>query len=348
MARGLRIGLFFLLGLVPIGLVANRWLPEIPLPHVVREKLAYWTEHGDEYDVLFLGSSRIKNHLIPSQFDRALNDRGIQLRSFNFGISAMHAPENGYLLDLILAQSHAHLRWVFIEIDFIDGSPQEDEKGTLRGVYWHDPERLKLVSNCLWCSRGLSFSQRFHDAKGRLNDFSGHALLFAQRAVCLGRGAGALLAWQFHFPPQPLDPQALGPGGDGWAPAQEKKADVQDRASGALRKEVASFLKTPPQPDEGDWSSQTALATLASKIVAAGATPVFVIPPRMCRSYFVPSADLRRRFPTINLCDAVSYPELYQEAVRVDSSHLNAKGAEAITRIVSARFGEILAASPRR
>ena len=66
-----------------------------------------------------------------------------------------------------------------------------------------------------------------------------------------------------------------------------------------------------------------------------------LIPPRVRDWYFVPSAANARRAAVINLCDPAAYPQLYAPEYRLDNSHLNAAGAEILTRIVADRFVEI-------
>ena len=83
------------------------------------------------------------------------------------------------------------------------------------------------------------------------------------------------------------------------------------------------------------------LGETIAQIIRAGAQPVLIIPPRTRVRYFVPSAENARLAPVIDLCSLVKFPELYDSRYRVDTSHLNAAGAEVFTRIVARRFLEI-------
>ena len=170
-------------------LMRQHSIPKPALPHVVREKIADLQVHGNEYDAIFLGSSRIQNHVMPHVFDAAAGERGIPMHTFNFGISGMHVPEDDYLLDLILAQPHVRLRWVFVEIEFFDGAILQDEDGTIRGLYWHDWPRLCSVFRCLFADTGGSIFHRLRTIREKTPVFFIHAKLFFQRAVNLGRGA---------------------------------------------------------------------------------------------------------------------------------------------------------------
>lgn len=331
----------FTAAMVVTGHLAFKALPEQPLPHTVREKMEHWRQYGNDYDAVFLGSSRIQNHIIPKQFDPLVSGRGGRFRSFNFGISSMHTPEDTYLLDLILAQSHRRLKWVFIEIDFFDLPVQKDEAGTARGVYWQDWPRMAAIfhrlfgETNLWTFRGM---RNVRNESGTLFD---HSMLFLQRSFCLGQGSDLLRRWLFHIPRETMDAKALGEWGDGWLPALAPNADSETTHANSLRSLLAERVKIPPRKDEAGQGSQDDLAVTLEKVEAAGAMPVLIIPPRTRQYYFYPQRALADRYPIVDTCDPIRYPELYQYDLRIDGSHLNRSGAEIFTRIVAARFLEI-------
>ena len=320
----------------------RRILPERRLPHIIREKAAWVSEQGDDYDALFLGSSRIQNHVMPALFDKIMTEGGIPMKSFNFGIASMHAPEDDYALDLILAAPHARLRWVFVEIDFFQTDLQTDQNGTFRALYWHDLPRFALLCRRLSTATETGFRRRFRDGFERWKAFIDHARVFFERSAEIGRGTELLGRRFLGESPPPMDWKALGPSGDGWMPAILQSKDIAERESGELGRFLKERTMKPPVRDEADPASQSILASLLAKIVKAGATPVIVIPPRIRESYFFPSPDMARRFPIIDLCNPAKYPGLYQEENHVDRSHLNEKGAEIFTRLLAESFLEVI------
>jgi hypothetical protein len=340
--RLLRAAVIAIAGFVLISGLAAHFLPAHELPYLVREKAAYLSEHGDEYDAIFLGSSRIQNHIIPEQFDRCMTDAGMPMRSFNFGISSMHSPEDEYVLDLILARPHARLRWIFIEIDFFHAAVQTDQSGTVRGAYWHDWPRFSLLCQCLSVVKKKGIRRNIQDAFSRWNDIFDHAQLFGQRSANTGRGAQMLAEWLFDISPVSMDWDALGKARDGWTPAIEKENDIAERRSGRLGTILKERIADPPSRDATDAAGQKALTSLLGKIVGAGAKPVIIIPPRLRKSYFYPAPELARRFPIINLCEPARFPDLYREDLRVDLSHLNGAGAEIFTRVTAEQFIEAI------
>ena len=316
-------------------------LPPPEMPTTVREKLTYFADHSGEYDAVFVGSSRIENHIMPSLFDRLVSTDGRPMKSFNAGVASLRTPEDGWVLDHILARKSPRLRWVFLEIDFFKTELQEDQKGTLRGVYWHDwPRFLQLCRRHLVMRDGFNLRDQIADFFERLHDFLDHLSAFGQYCTQLGRGALLFDRWRHANGPEPMDWKKLGENGDGWRPTRH--TEPQDGKSAArLAGLIGERTGTVPKPKKADRVSQAVLGEEIAKIIRAGAVPVLVIPPRTRVSYFTPSAENARRVAVINLCDPVKYPELYEARNRIDTSHLNAAGAEVFTRIVAARFLEI-------
>jgi len=330
-------------GFFLVNVFARPWLPEPPLPHIVREKIARLAEHGDDYDTIFLGSSRIQNHAIPSLFDEITSANGRPTKSFNFGISSLRAPEDEYLLDLILAQPHGHLRWLFVEIDFFQTDIAADREGTLEGLYWHDWRRFSLLCHRLALSRHAGFKKSFRSLSERSRDFQDHAKLFVTRAAHIGQGAQRLHEWLFDETPAPLDSAALGKAGDGWLAAQPSAHNLADIKSGKLAAALKERTVSPPKRDLADDASQEILAAFLERCTAAGVTPIIVIPPRAREFYFYPRADLAERYAAINFCDPRTYPDLYREDLRVDASHLTEDGAKVFTKELAGKFLEIRA-----
>ena len=131
--RALSVLAAWALGLALSSRLASMGLPPAELPSTLREKLAHLAAHGGEYDAIFVGSSRIQNHLMPALFDRLTAEGGKAVKSFNAGVSSMHTPEDGWFLEQILARKPARLRWVFLEIDFFERQTQSGRGAQLFG-----------------------------------------------------------------------------------------------------------------------------------------------------------------------------------------------------------------------
>src|SRR5947207_705973 len=125
-----------------VGLNAYLPFPEID---VVSLKLRFFQQHRDDFDTVFIGSSRIRHQISPAIFDRTMRSAGFLTRTFNFGVNAMVPPEDGYVLERLLHGRPRHLRWVFIELDELQTKRIPATEGTRRSLYWHDPKRTSLV-----------------------------------------------------------------------------------------------------------------------------------------------------------------------------------------------------------
>ena len=93
------------LGAFVAGCLALHHAAPWPRMEEVSEKLAYFTRHKDEFDTLFIGSSRIYHGIAPQVFDATLKARGIATTSLNLGIDGMSMPESSCFLEKILEQN---------------------------------------------------------------------------------------------------------------------------------------------------------------------------------------------------------------------------------------------------
>ena len=316
--------------------LAGRCLPAPEVPSTIREKLAHFAAHGGAYDAVFIGSSRIQNHIMPGLFDRLAAAGGHPVKSFNAGIASMHTPEDAWMLEQILAGRPARLRWVFLEIDFFETAMQEGQRGTHRGINWHDGPRFAQL-----CRRLLVLKNLHSETLERLRDFLDHLAAFGQHATQLGRGAQLFDRWRHSAAAEPMSWEKLGVNGDGWVPTRPDDAAESAAQLARLASLVAERQTKTAKPRQSDRVTQAVLAEAIGKIIHAGATPILIIPPRTRSTYFVPSAENARLAAVIDLCSPAKYPQLYAPQYRVDTSHLNAAGAEIFTGIVAERFLEI-------
>ena len=86
------------------------------IPEGVVEKLQFFAKHKDEFDTLFLGSSRFYYAVSPEIFDNVTRENGLSTRTFNFGVDGMNPPENFYVLEQILKTEPRHLKRIFVEV----------------------------------------------------------------------------------------------------------------------------------------------------------------------------------------------------------------------------------------
>lgn len=324
-------------GCVAIGL-------PLPLPDVpqAKEKLEWFRAHRGEYTALFLGTSRVRRHIIPSLFDRLAAEQGIEMRSFNLGMDSLAAPEDGYVLDQALAAAPPRLRYVFIELSYFRADFAGQGAETIRSAYWHDWTRTRTVWRQLVSEDWRQIKplkkrkkQRWSGWVADVSEWCGlcaaHGRLFLQRFTNLGRGAGW---WQkvtgLRPPGDPLAP--LGPARDGFIPSDAvmrgvKLADYQ-RQLAALPDATSRQLRLGPVPQEN-------LEAMLARVRAHGAEPILFIAPTQAGYTMLPRREVA---PVLDFSDPARWPELFDPKYRADAGHLNTEGAELFTRALADRF----------
>ncbi len=309
--------------------------PEIPDVHAKR---AHFLEHADDYDTLFVGSSRINHQVIPAMFDRLTAAAGQPTKSFNAGVAGMRPPEDTYFFEQLLAARPQRLRWVFIEINDIRPRIDDDLRGTVRAQYWHDWPRLKLVwQRATYLKSGgkrRSLDRLWRDLREPLADFSDHLGLFIREMSNLGKGD--FLAQQLVS--YPVDWRRtlvnnLGKDLSGWRPTGRGEGMIP-HFQAQFEKERAERLVKPAPLDPSDEVSQSALEAMIARVERLGATPVLVLPPRGGKRLFFPRPERVAKTVALDFNDPKKFPELFDNRHRLDVDHLNTAGSEIFTRLL--------------
>ncbi len=301
-------------------------LPERPIAEITA-KLKHFRAHAQEYDTLFIGSSRIYHQIIPEIFDRAMAERGLPTRSFNAGIDAMRGPEMVYYCDQLLRARPRNLRWVFIEGGGMRIQINPVLGRTLRGVYWHDFARLCLVLRAGFANR---------EPASLLWE---HVQLFAENVSNRGR-ADLAPRWHDPQPRPPLDAHdPVGPRRDGFLPTAGETQQMPPAVRALYAQALAGVRAKPARTNYGDDESQRIYDRLLRRFEGAGASTVVLIPPSIIGRKF----RLRPGGPPTRIlldhADPVAFPELFEERHRLDADHVNNAGAEIYTRLVAEGFG---------
>lgn len=327
------------LGCAAIG----RLLPPPEVPQV-KEKIDWFRAHRDDYTAIFLGTSRVRRHIIPSLFDRLAAEQGMEMRSFNLGVDSLMAPEDGYVLDLALATRPSKLRYVFIELSFFRANFLGQAPETIRSAYWHDWERTRTVWAHLIDQDFRRIKPLKKRKKGRVSRWlaemgdwaslvTQHGRLFVQRASNLGRVA---VLWPsaagLRAPRHPLAP--LGPGLDGFIPSSDE-AVIRGPALAVYEQELAKVKIGKPRERLMDPVPQANLERLVARIRRHGAEPILFIAPSQSDYINEPRGEVA---PLLDFSDPTRWPELFDPRHRADARHLNSAGAEVFTRALAAQF----------
>ena len=324
--------LIFAISLAGGAALMSRVLPPVPVPQIA-EKLAHFAAHRDDYDTLFIGSSRTFRQIIPAIFDPLMAAGGQPSHSFNFGIDAMFSPEDAYVAEKIFALRPKRLRRVFIEVCRFNYAFAAQPPETLRARHWHDWGRTALV-----CRYTLPFAKRekWRDASRWANVWN-HTRLFFARAVNLGEGARLLEPWRGVAPPDPAG--MLGAHGDGAIPSDvETECAGEDRAK--FDRAMAALGAGGPGARPLPTAPLQSLAETIDRVRGLGAEPVLFIAPMAVTVVNSPAGQIRA--PILDFSDPRRWPALFDPANRSDYAHLNAPGARLFSRL----FAEQVLALP--
>jgi hypothetical protein len=306
------------------GLNALLPFPEID---VLSSNLRFFQQHRDDFDTVFIGSSRFRHQISPGIFDRTMREAGLPTRSFNLGIDGMVPPEDGYVLEHLLGAKPRRLKWVFIELDELQTKRVPLAEGTRRRVYWHDLKRTALVIRAIherggyWEARELLL---FHGA------------LFVKNFTNVGRKIDFLESmsrlWKEEAPSK-----TLGPDGDGYVPLSWEMTAAQAAV-------YETDLKNAVADSESRFvsaSAEHAYRQVAEEVRRAGAIPILLITPltMQIKLGFRPESGIADNVMSFN--DAGAYPQLYRKEMRLDGNHLNSVAAEEFTRLVAENFSRL-------
>ena len=336
----------FLAALVACHVVGDRVFGPFSDVPVLSDKLAVLAARREEVDTLFVGSSRVYNHLSPRAFDAELRAAGLPSCSFNLGVSAMRPPESFQTLDraLALRRPNQRLRRVVLELANVNPAQEPGERDTRRMTAWHRPGAAG------WMLAAIILAYEWPWRKAGW--FYEHSRLTARCFGHVGDARDAL------FGPSPatttttarvIGSEGLGADGDGFAPTS-KEAKATDPSCCRFAADPAGYeralaaLRAPPpasawgQREPVNLLLRRELPRRVAALRARGIETILFLPP-VTR----PDDGLRALAaggdlggaPAFVFNDPDRYPELYRREVRADGEHLDEEGAVLFTRLLA-------------
>jgi len=320
----------------------------LPFPEIdggVSQKFRFFAAHKNEFDTLFIGSSRIYFQISPAIFDRATRESGLPTHSFNFGIGGMYLPETGYLLEQILKLKPLKLRWVFIEYDELQTKWSPENQTSRRALYWADWKRVSLLlrkltdagTDVVWANpakvRDIILHQK--DEKSTRTLLTFYAMQFEKNYTNVAR-ATDVLNYFLDRDTKERCVSYLGAAGDGYVTRPNRMSPSQ--AVGYERGLATAMAQSGTRP----LSSYTleAYRQCAQEVREIGAIPIFLITPSTTQ-ISIKSENTGLSGVMMAFNNPRTYPNLYRTDVRRDGQHLTRSGAEEFTRIVAANFVEL-------
>jgi hypothetical protein len=321
----------------------------LPFPEIdggVSQKFRFFAAHKDEFDTLFIGSSRIYFQISPAIFDRVTRESGLATHSFNFGIGGMYLPETGYLLEQILKLKPRKLRWVFIEYDELQTKWSLENQTSRRALYWADWKRVSLLLRKLIDAgtdpllspnpaklRDIALRQESEKNTRGLLTF--YVTQFERNYTNVSRAADVLEYFWGHDTKE-RRARYLGAASDGYV----AKPNRMSRAQAASYERGLAAAMAKAETRSLSPYTVSAYRQCAQDVTNIGAAPIFLITPSTTQidvtteSTGLPGAVMAFNNPR-------TYPNLYRSNVRRDGQHLTKSGSEEFTRIVAGKFVEL-------
>ena len=328
----------------------------LPFPEIdggVSQKFRFFAAHKDEFDTLFIGSSRIYFQISPATFDRFTRESGLSTHSFNFGIGGMYLPESAYLLEQILSLKPRNLRWVFIEYDELQTKWSPENQTSRRALYWADWKRVSLLLRKLadagigplW----LPNPAKLRDIILRQNDETNTRSLLTFYAAQMEKNyanvarAADVLDYFLGRDTKGRRASYLGVANDGYVTRPDRMAPSQ---VAAYERGLADAMAESGTRSLSPYAVE-AYRQCATGVRSIGATPIFLITPSTTQiSIAIENTGLPGVVMAFN--DPRAYPSLFRSSARRDGQHLTKSGAEEFTRIAAANFVELARAGDIR
>ena len=321
----------------------------LPFPEIdggVSQKFRFFAAHKDEFDTLFIGSSRVYFQISPAIFDRVTRESGLPTHSFNFGIGGMYLPETSYLLEQILNLKPRNLRWVFVEYDELQTKWSPENQTSRRALYWADWKRVSLLlrkltdagTDPLW----LPNPSKLHDIVLRQKDEKNTRSLLTFYATQVERNytnvsrAADVLYYFLGRDTKERRASYLGAGSDGYVTRPNRMSPSQ---TAAYERGLAAAMTEAGTRPLSPYAVE-AYRQCAQEVRSIGAAPVYLIMPSTTQ---INIAAERTEAPGVVMAfnNPRVYPNLYHSSVRRDGQHLTKSGAEEFTRVVAANFVEL-------
>lgn len=327
MLRPILHTVLFLIGL--LGTAAGiHALDDMPFWSWNRGKLLQVTQEIDEYDTIFVGSSRVNYGVVPEVFDRRMAKLGQPSRSYNLAFGGVRANDVATYTDWLLDCRPTRLRRLVIELQTYDqwrntaGNWMADQD-----LEVHTPASLRGRLESIWAA-----PRPWHERLVMLHFVLAHV---ATNVLCIGQA------------PRIVD-GLLG------LDRYERKAEadwVRDRgfvtssviAGPDLRQNQLEFAADPSRGRSRlDWKWRPeaiaarcggfplrALRSQAKRILAMGIEPIYVVMPFFYPDFLGADAipQVAAEFRVLDLDRPDLYPELFEFALWHDPGHFEFGGA---------------------
>ena len=344
--KKLGLKIFFVLGLVVlVNQSIYRWfnLPFAWGNDIAYAKETFWESHKDNYNTVFIGTSRVYRQCNATLFDSLTNH---ETKSFNFGIDGISASEEYYYLDKILCADNGKLKYVFLEWCDVDVIAPKNLH-TRDQKYWYD-------FSSWWFTVG-SILQSNYTLEEKMTGALYNTVSFFENLLKFD-----LLHEVWKFRKTQPNELFLGENSDGFVAMDDMKVNkdfglslrkefLSDTTINQTRKAVSIETFKDNAQQKFIPAHYNHLMAIISRLQAKGIQVFVVLAPRMKEMQYkntVPGFKKMDNSMKINLADASHNPEFYQWDLAFDAGHVNKAGATILTRKLADAFVQLKTNKP--
>ncbi len=305
-------------------------------------KLEHLQQHKDEYNALFVGSSRTYRGFAPKLFDELMAQSGVETHTYNMGVPGHRAPGLVEVLRVISEMEPANLRWVFIDSESLDVVLRQAKQLDFPSIRWHRMRDTLVACRWIWLS-DMELGER-------VDRIIAHASSWAYRTYHVGALRHLVLKALGRAIPGGDAAERRGEEGEGYRPydlepvitsarRNEFLAELDQFQERARDRAVAARRAEQDPEATADLVPFYFLREMDSLVERLGAEAIFVIQPTLDDRSVTLAAHHRGDIEVLLRYDNPAlYPGLYNPKNRWDESHLNPAGAELFTRLIARDF----------
>jgi hypothetical protein len=356
--------IIFMLALILTAGLINTGFPPFKTPQGLGDvsvKFKYFTDHKDDYDIIFLGPSITYHGIIPKLFDELMTANGNNVKSFNLGIQSANAAEMDFYLQKVLALKPAKLKWIFLDCIF-DVLNENEQPTATKNIYWHTP--MKTIENFLL----MAESNRSLPVK--IKSFHTNFISFFYRWFGIGDFSNFLYQREEVLENGISENKLLQEAGYyaiDWMDNGEKRkkfflsnyGKVYQRRLEKANEVAFELDNISTETHNHNFYAIKMVKKLVDKIYAfekltqRKVEPIFLISPALHPDFEHSASAIMRAFdlgyiPTLFAFTPNNFASLYEMSNRIDSLHLNNQGAQEYTYSLAAKFSEYLKLSEQK
>ena len=338
--------LIFLAFFAGIAVLVRRMIP-MPAHYDLQDKLRYFEEHKDEFDLVFVGSSATFRNYVPTVVDQGLRAEGLEVTSFNFGVVGFRSFETDYLVRWILDLEPERLKWLVLEPPPFeppfDYTTFQKEKTEL-AVHSHTPEETALILRSVWLAADVDDEGR--EREPRWDAALRHLKLCGMNIGNIGRGPSALTQTLAR------DPDWVAPE---WLAVDRGFEAVEDRPGfreptprpfadeAAYRATALEFDAKNRAGADLSTYNYAALRRQVEVIRDAGVEPIYCVSPMLHALPRILALDEEGELPNLLAFHLPkSFANLFAPEKRIDLTHLRREGAHEFSRFLAPRLAEVM------